>query len=62
MTPSGEFLPGMKGLIPRVLDHMYFLMDQSEKAVRYLPLGICVTAVELNWLQRVDAIVLVCTQ
>ncbi|ELR12465.1 Kinesin motor domain containing protein [Acanthamoeba castellanii str. Neff] len=32
MTPSGEFLPGMKGLIPRVLDHMYFLMDQSEKA------------------------------
>ena len=23
----------MKGLIPRVLDHMYFLMDQSEKEV-----------------------------
>ncbi len=41
MTPSGEFLPGMKGLIPRVLDHMYFLMDQSEKAVRYPPLGVC---------------------
>jgi len=33
MSPSGEFLPKMKGLIPRVLDHMYFLIAQSEKMV-----------------------------
>lgn len=33
-TPNGELIPGMKGLIPRVLDHMYYLVDQNEKAVR----------------------------
>jgi hypothetical protein len=27
MTPSGKFLPSMKGLVPHMLDCMYSLMD-----------------------------------
>lgn len=33
-TLNGELVPNMKGLIPRVLDHMYYLIDQREKEAR----------------------------
>jgi hypothetical protein len=39
-APSGKFLPGMKGLVPRVLDRMYSLMAQSEKAVLISPFNV----------------------